>query len=367
MAIVSIDGDGFWLPYTWGHTGTGITMLNTIGTIDATGEKLAFIGRVSTPNRGAKTLSGVGFRFGTITKAGGSGLTVSLQDVSTSAGPPWQPDGTPDQTFAIANGNASFATATWIEGTFGSTRNVTHGDQLAVVVEYDGSGRLGADTVSLSTWFAENPLHSGGLSHYTGSWTALAHVANILLIYNDGSFGTFRGAVVGSGSGSLTYNSGDAIDEVALRFQVPWTCSIDAVKVHYNTTSASANADIILYDSSSSALVTASIDGNTIHNSSGGAQRQYILPIASTTLSANTTYRLALKPTTANDVTIPYTDVSNASHFQATPGGVAWYYSTRADGGSWTDTTTRRPYLWGVCLSGFDTGSSSVTNIYVEG
>jgi len=121
--------------------------------IDATGEMAAFCGRVWFSARsGTKNLSRVGFRFGAVTKSGGSGLTVSLQDVTLSAGPPMQPDGTQDQTVAIANGNASFASNTWIRtGTFSASRTVTYGDLLAVNVEYDGGGRTNPDSVIVNT------------------------------------------------------------------------------------------------------------------------------------------------------------------------------------------------------------------------
>src|SRR5690348_8383117 len=81
--------------------------------LNATGQKVAFIGRMMNQARSAKNLTKVGFRFGTVTKTGGSALTVSLQDVDLVNGAPVQPDGTQDQTVAIANADTGFATSTF--------------------------------------------------------------------------------------------------------------------------------------------------------------------------------------------------------------------------------------------------------------
>lgn len=88
----------------------------TADTIDATGEKATIIGQVSFPpgTSGPKDIRKLQFRFSGVTKAGGSGLTASVQALSTSAGPQAQPDGTPLATVAIANGNAAFASNSWL-------------------------------------------------------------------------------------------------------------------------------------------------------------------------------------------------------------------------------------------------------------
>jgi len=119
------------------------SMVNA-ATIDATGEKLAWCGGFVHQDRAAKDITRVGFFFGSsLIKAGGSSLTVSLQDVSATAAP-LQPDETQDQTVAIANGDAGFASSTWYRtGALSANRTVSHGEQLAVVLEFDGGGRLG--------------------------------------------------------------------------------------------------------------------------------------------------------------------------------------------------------------------------------
>lgn len=111
--------------------------------IDATGEKAAFIGRVTKTGNIRKAH----FWISALTKAGGSAWTASLQDVDLANGPPMRPDGTQDQTAAVSN--ASAAVGWYTTPAFSTDRAVTRGDRLAFVLEFDGSGRLGADSLTL--------------------------------------------------------------------------------------------------------------------------------------------------------------------------------------------------------------------------
>jgi len=142
-ANVQFTGVGAYVPWPINSMTPGFS--STL-VIDATGEQAAQLGQVWFPARtGSKTINKVHFRFGAVTKAGGSGLQVSLQDVSLTAGPPAQPDGVVDQYRAIANGEATFAANTWYtsglltsDGTdTGTKRTVNFGDLVACVLEYD--------------------------------------------------------------------------------------------------------------------------------------------------------------------------------------------------------------------------------------
>ena len=82
---------------------------------------------------------------------------------------------------------------------------------------------------------------------------------------------------------------------------------------------------------------------------------------AAYTLTKNTTYRCALKPTSANSVTLYYFDVAAAGHFQAHVGGTAWVYTDRVDAGSWAAVTaTRRPFIFPY-IAGIDDGAAGGT------
>lgn len=325
-------------------------------TIDATGEKVAMLGRFWNKDRATKLIDKVGFRFATVVKAGGSALTVSLQNVDAATGPPYQPDGTQDQTVAIANANAAFVSNTWImTGSLDSQRSVAFGELVAVVVEYDVSGRLSSDSVQIyglsNAGASQVPLESG-VSHFTASWAAGGSTSpNVIFECSDGTFATIEGTLPHSATTNVIgLNSGATPDEVALAFTMPFACKIDGLAFALNV-GANADFDIVLYQGTS-ALQTVSVDSNAIAAAAAGRPLEITIP--ETALIAGTQYYAVVKPTTANSLTVYTATVSAAGHFQAWPGESGWGYSTRTDAGSWAATTaTQRPF-GGIRLSAID-------------
>ncbi len=315
----------------------------TSSTIDATGEKFAMCGGVWTPTSGTKSIHKVGFLFGgAITKAGGSVVTLSLQNVDTTVGPPIQPDGTQDQTATISN--ASMVVNTFLlSPALSADRSVTFGENVCVVMEFDGAGRLGSDSIT----FGSISRNSGSPSTYpntvlnTGSWATVNRVPIVVFEFSDGSYGTLDGAYVFSlFNSTVAYNSGSATDEYALKFTVPVNGTITGVGVGV-TTAASADFDIVLYSGTTS-LASVSIDYNTwdaLVSSVG------YVPFPATSLTTGTTYYISVKPTTANNVTIGGYTVGNNAYLGGLPQGNGFVRSGRVDAGSWSDTTTVLPNI----------------------
>jgi hypothetical protein len=137
-----------------------------------------------------------------------------------------------------------------------------------------------------------------------------------------------------------------------MEFQVPFACKTDGfwVSVWSNT----VDFDVVLYDGTT-ALQTVSFDGNAISGS--GGTRHFLQSWASEQeLAANTTYRLAVKPTTASTVRIDYFDVNAAGHM--TPHAFGQFGTTsRVDGGSWAAATTTRRLHAGLRFSAFHDGA----------
>ena len=357
-------GVGAYVP--WPVNTVGITFNSSL-VIDATGEKAAQSGQVWFPARtGSKTIDKVHFRFGTVTKAGGSGLNLSLQDVSLTTGPPKQPDGTVDQYRAIANGEATFASNTWYtsglitsDGTdTGTKRTVNYGDQLAVVLEYDGGGRLGADSVVMSMFAMDGAgqFNNYGLGAlYTASWASVYQGIDIVLEFSDATFGT-----ISSGQGvmpakaiataSFAVNTAGA-DEYALEIKFPFPVKLDGAWFHA-ATAVGSDFEIVLY-SGTTALQTVTVDYNAIGIN---ATRIVEVVFPETALTANTLYRLAIRPTTTVAVQLYYLDVNNAAFLDLLPGGQAFAYSTRVDQGAWSATTTTRRLFGGVRISSLSDG-----------
>ena len=362
MAQVSVPGGGLWLPGMLPIiVNPPATSNAAFGPIDAAGEKLAMVGRVWLPaHSGSKDIRRVGFRFGTVVKAGGSGLTISLQDVDLINGPPVRPDGVQDQTVAVANGDATFDTGLWHRsGALNADRNVTHGDRLAVVVEYDGGGRLGADTVSLSTLQAVNSVTVSPLETacvlFTAAWAILGTVQIPILVLemSDGTFGTLEGCFPCTTINTHTFNVGTLVaDEYALVVTPVWPCKIDGL---WGIAGPVAGADFeqILYDGVV-ALQTVSVDANAIIVA---GSRLSIAPIAETALVVGTTYYVGFRPTTANNISVYSFDVFDANHLTCHPAGIGWTFTTRLNLGAWAAPTATRRLFAGVRMSSFDDGA----------
>lgn len=334
----------------------------TSSVIDATGEKFAWVGRHWNSARATKSIRRAQFLFGTVTKAGGSGLTISLQDVDTANGPAI-PDGTQDQTVAIANADASFASNTWYRtGAFSADRSVAFGALVAVVAEYDGSGRLGADAVNFNNLTSATD-HGSTCSHFTASWANVPVLPNILLEYDDGTFGTLASALVASAVTSQGFANSSTPDEYALKFQVPFDCKIDEL---WFMCSAGANTRdfSILLENDSGNILSVAVDAHTID--SGSSTRIITCPITETSLTKNTNYYVSLRADTASNNTVSIITVNSAAHMDALWGGTTWHLATRTNAGAWSATTTQRP-IAGIHVSQVHDGTGSGGSYVIGG
>jgi hypothetical protein len=350
MALTNLPGASIpWFPALQ-YLPVAPSLATTL-VLDATGEKAAFCGRVTFPARtGTKDIERVGIRFGAVTKSGGSALTISLQNVSTAAGQPMQPDETQDQTVAVANADATFVSNTWHRsGTLSANRTVSCGDLLSVVIEYDGNGRLSSDSVVISgmTSVGTGPGHGIATAHKTASWATIAIIPNVVLEFSDGSFGTLLGAFPISALNSASYNTGSGgADEYALEMTFPGPVGVDGAGGNWNLTNNSTDAELIFYEGTT-AMTNGTIAMDGMHTPATSQRPAVGQAAAVIELDASTTYRLALKPTTANNITLHYFDVADANHLTLHPGGVTWCLTSRIDAGSWAAVTaTRRPFLW---------------------
>jgi hypothetical protein len=358
MAWQRLQGSGLMIPGPCPSYAN--PSFNSLLVIDATGEKAAFCGRVWNKDRASKTITRVGFRFGAVTKAGGSGLTVSLQDVSLVSGPPMQPDGAQDQTVAIANSDPGFTSNVWYRtNALSANRTVAFGELLALVVEYDASGRLGSDSVVISGIYRSNvgePEQSVSVL-YTTSWaTQSTAVVNCILEFTDGTFGTLYGGSPASNLGYAYFNSGSDPDEVALHFKFPFPVKVDACWTYGSPGTSAADYDVVLYEGTTPMNGgTISIDANAVSTTQ---LHPCVLPFASEiSLAKDTDYYLAIKPTqAAASVYQAWFEVADANHLAACEGGTEFHYAYRVDGGAWNNTlTARRPFM-GLFVSSVDDG-----------
>lgn len=347
MAATALSGHSVVIGAQLSHAMQGPQTDNA--TISGNPIAISWNGSFWFPDRsGSKTITAVGFRFGTVVKAGGSGLTLSLQDPSyTVAGP----DGTQDQTCAIVNGDAGFTSNVWYTASLGSTRSVAFGERLCVVLEWDGSGRLGADTASVTTWRLGTAAQSAFMSSKSsgGVWSAnaggVADLMNIVFECADGSVATLYGAVPSTSLESQISVAADA--EYALEFGLNRDCMLDGAAFIFSNNYASPPAPdcvVTLYDCHDLSQ-SYTFKAHWQYNVSGGNDKQYISAIwPGVTCLADRTYRLAVRP--AIPTAGYYTEVADAAHLACYVGGTSWRLAERATvADCWTITATRRPWI----------------------
>lgn len=328
--------------------------------IDATGEKIALVGKHWNSARATKNIRKVGFLPGAITKAGGSGWTLSLQDLD-AAGSIISPDGTQDQTVAISA--ASITANTWYEtGNLSADRSLAFGAEIAVVIEFDGGGRLGADSFAVSVaTLADSPFaprHTQPLL-YTASWSALnvSRVPIVGFIYDDGTYGGLEYVSPISARNIFgTFNSASTPDEYATEFIAPFDCYCDGALAHVFVTNTSTDFDFILYDSANNVLGSNTLDGNK--SSDVGGYRRTTASWAPVQIVAGSTYRLAIKATTANNIAIPYVDFPSTAWKAVSEWPVNWGTTSRTDGGSWAAVTQTRVMGMSLRISEYTIGRS---------
>lgn len=349
----------------------GISITPTMATTFAitaanASDKLAMIGRVShAAKTGNKNISKVHFLFGAVTKSNGSTLRLSLQDVDLSNGPVIRPDGTADQSVTIANADAGFTANGWYTATLGATRTVAYGDLLAVVWDWNGAGVTG-DSVAIAGLAVSSAASNGGsvtqqnccVQFTSSAWGVISMMTNVLLEFDDGTFGTLDGSFVLSATNSTSFKSDSTPDEYALEFVAPFTGEADFMWCLVNPGAAN-DFDMVLYEGTT-AKATVTFDLNAAQAASG---RVYKCTFPKVAITQGLTYRVAVKATSATtNLAIYYTDLNNAAHRVVRAFGTAALLNTRTDAGAWgAGTTTRRPFI-GIGFSGIDIDPPNITN-----
>lgn len=297
--------------YGWG--------LITNQTTDATGEKVAIMGRVFWEGRpaGAKTVSSAGgsitFRNSTVTFANaGTSVDVGIQDVSASAGPPAQPDGAFDVSATVVGGSGAFVGNSWntIAMSAGS-KSIAHGDMIAIVV--DMTARGGTDTLvfpcsghNTSSQGCNNPI---GNTHNGTAWSGISQNSHMIayITADDGTRGvihTVQPATFALPS-SDAWNDTSSPDERGMVFQVPFDCKIDSLVMRAGGVAAAADFLVTLYSDPTgtpNSLYSTTILGEQ-GNVSGAGLLVVTLP-SEITLTKDTDYCLAVKCASATNVTV---------------------------------------------------------------
>jgi hypothetical protein len=203
------------------------------------------------------------------------------------------------------------------------------------------------------------------VDNLTGSYAKQAStVAAFSIEYDDGSYyycpATFPVMV----TGTVALNTGTTPDEAGLLFTRPYPGKIAGAWVGLD---ADGDFDLVWYDGTAGTRV-ASVDKDVRVTTTGAVG--YVPFETEVEFAKDTTYVLAVKPTTVTSVTLSFIDVATAAEWdQLTVGQGAFTYVTAKDPttkADFTETTTRRPMI-GVLLSALDDGAGgSGTSVFIH-
>jgi len=340
----------------------------TAGTIDASAEKFAMTGRVWWPDRAdtSKDISTVSIRVGAVSSFNASSQwRVSLQDIDTTAGPPIRPDGTVDQSFVSAAGTGPTANS-WNTVTLSSNRTVTLGDLFAVVVDYSAFTSTSSIIIQgLNTAATGFRQLQTDCVLFTASWASQAFVPTVVFGFSDGTYGTFLNAAVNNVYNTRAFNSGSTSsgslstgDERGNEWVQDITMKADGCWMDINPASG-ADFDIVLYEGTT-ALQTITVDSNALQVAGSVRRTYFAFSGDPETLTAGNTYRLMVKPTTTNNVTIYTVTISDSNYrsllFQDDVLG-----NSRVDGGSFGAGTNLEVAVMGLTICAVDDGAGGAS------
>ncbi len=379
MALQSLGGMGMKIGSIVAGTGMN-TQANS--TVDAAGESYTGIGRIHLEaGSGTKTISSSGgkiyVRFGNATFANaGTNLRIGIQDVAATG----LEDGTFD-VYADLVGGTDTITANTIRITAMETgsKNISHGDLIAISCELTTRG--GADTLQINKYIGSFTDVNAVVFPYatadtgagpTRSASISTGVPAFLVEFDDGSLGWFEFFYLGYNFGTapllMTYASDSATDEYSAVFKVPFPCSINGAGVWMTSVASTDDFELILYSDPLGTpvperTVTVDADYTSAATAIIGTYHTGFSPF---TLSANTYYAIAVRPTTTNQISLGYYDLGSGNEKMKTPTifGTNIKLAGRADQtGAFTEVQNYYlPILWlsiNKVDDGVQTGGSS--------
>lgn len=374
MALTDLTGLGLFYPAIppslslVGAGGAFVVSFSNSSALNAVNRKLAFMGSVYlAAGSGSKTISSAGgsisFQTGSAITWATSGTTIQIgiQDISSTAGPGIQPDGTFDVSGTRVQGTDTLAINTWTTTNMGSgTKTITHGDAVAIVIEM--TVRNGADSVTASYPVGNDAARYPAGNFFTTSWpTSNADlIPNAIITFNDGTLGWLDCSYPGAASAvQVTLADTTNPDEYGIIFQSPWDCKIDALYCGLlNGAASNSDATLQIYsDPTGSPSVISggqiTLDANNSNSQSSERLGTYLLA-APLSLTRNTSYCVSVKGTGSGSVKTSVITLGSATYRSAYSGGTTRSLASRNNGsGAFSSDTTKFPIM-GVRMSAFN-------------
>lgn len=297
--------------------------------------------------------------FGTYTVVTGATMDVRAETVDVATGYPtgtlWASSTNGAQVIADSDDNVWFCTA------FTADASVTRGQYIAMVVANPGSSYGNMIIPVFGDDYTQTPYMC---KHDGSTWTTKYGSGNIgAAEYADGSYEPVWGMLPAKSVGSVLYNSGSTTKIRGLRFKLPFPTRISGVSFNTDT---SPHGDFLvqLYASDGVTVLTSTtVVARETSYDAHGATVFLVRAIfdATADLVKDVYYRVGVKPTSTTDVRLTYLDVQTAATMDGLSGGQDFHYTTSdvavpTGEGDWTQTTTRRPFLF-LMFNAFDDGA----------
>lgn len=292
-------------------------------TVNAANEYNGIVGQVSlAAGSGSKTCSTGGsvckiyWETGAVTWANaGTNVSVGIQDVGADG----FGDGTFDVRADLVPGTETITASTSIVTSMETgSKTIAQNDLVAVVVRMTALG--GADSIvvasqgRLPVTYASQGFPYGVRS--TGTPAKNLDAAKIVIQFDDGTFGWITASPdISFNQGvptTLSFNSGSTPDEYAWVFSLPFSCGLGAIGFYLDAVETTDLFELILYTnplSSPSIPSNGTITGDPDLFTANGRGGNVVSRFPSNTihrLTADTTYAIALRPTTVNSFTMFY-------------------------------------------------------------
>lgn len=351
MTMVNVPG-GFFIPTYYNRLASGFALSNSVGLIDAAGEKVAVIFQV--PKTG--TIDRLLFRTAGVTTS--QSIDVALQGVSAA-------DGFPDGANfggSTPGAQATLAANTMYEVTLGTSATVTLGNIVSMVLSWTST--VGSMNMAAANGTRDTNVGLPYVALFTAAWAkqADANLTSIVGVrYSDGTY-AWVGGVLGGTVNTNAFNTGSIPDEIGMKYVLTAPMRCGGFWAITNP-AAAATFDAILYNSSDVVQASVSVDPDQLHGT--GAPKLINMRWAPVSLAIGS-YRFVLKPTSANNITVAEWVVALNAQLNCNPGGANCYKTSRTDAGAWTDSDVTQSPSMGLWFDQVDDGAGAAGGMLVH-
>lgn len=320
--------------------------------MDATGERLGLI----LPIHKAGNIHTVKVYTGAIAAGKGDTLKVSIQGVNSSN----VPDGT-----ILGAGGGGYTTIViadtddfrWMSGTLGADVPVVQGQHIAMVVEWNSyvAGAIQFNQFVFGTTYNYYNIEVvTDITATPGTWAVVSNNNNpaFAMAYDDGTYVRGTGGISTTG---ISLSTGTTPDEVGNYFTVPVSCRVCGFWLYLDMDYA---CTLSLQNTSGTTLANVVTSPDYRKAASDGIL-YYLFdsdPASYYDLTAGTYYRMVVTPSSASNITYTKVIVAAAADMSAFDLGTSCIFTSRTDGGSWSQTDTERLNM-GLIISHIDVGS----------